>query len=70
MDDSADALARGHIEQGVALVVRIIQLLPADDFDETGWTILQDCSVSLTEYRSDRLEYLLLALHVMETGWH
>jgi hypothetical protein len=70
MDDGADALARGNMEQGVALVVRMIQLLPEDGFDEIGWTILQDCSASLTEYRSDRLEYLLLALHVMETGWH
>jgi MFS family permease len=70
MDDGADELARGNLEQGVALVVRLIQSLPEDGFDENGWAILQDCSASLTEFKSERIEYLLLALHVMEIGWH
>jgi hypothetical protein len=68
IDDCADKLAREELEQGVVLLGRLIQLLP-EKFNETCVVILQECAACLAEYQATRLEYILLALHIIHVGW-
>ena len=63
IDDCAEALAREDLERGAALISRVIRLLPTEEFDESGTTILQDCAQRLDEFGARRIEYVLLALH-------
>jgi MFS family permease len=67
--ECADALARNNMGQGVALLVRLIQQLPAENFDEASYLILQGCARYLAKPEATRLEYILLALHTMSVGW-
>jgi len=69
INDCADHFARDEMEQGVALLIRVIELLPPDRFSETTLAILRECAESLASDPSTRPEYILLALHVIEIGW-
>lgn len=69
INDCADKLAREDLEQGVVLLGRLIQLLLPERFNETCVVVLQECAACLTEYQETRLEYILLALHIIHVGW-
>ncbi|MFW6082988.1 MAG: HEAT repeat domain-containing protein, partial [Chloroflexota bacterium] len=50
--------------------VRLLtQLLPVGRYDATAETILNHCAHRLAEFGPDRIEYLFLALNVIDTGW-
>lgn len=68
MDSCAEALARGELETGAALMRRVICLLPRESFGEPCTIILRDCAERLDEFGATRMEYLLLALHVVNAG--
>jgi hypothetical protein len=70
MDNCADSLARGKLERGAALMGRVIRLLPEEEFDEVCQLILQDCAEQLSELGSQRIEYVILALHTMNAGFN
>jgi Na+/melibiose symporter-like transporter len=68
INDCADRFARDDMDQGIILLSRFIELLPSDRFNETSATILRECASRMAECGSARLEYILLALHVIERG--
>jgi MFS family permease len=68
MDDCAEALAREELERGVALMGRVIRLLPLEGLGETCAMVLQECAERLEEFGARRIEYVLLALHAMNAG--
>jgi HEAT repeat protein len=64
--ECADAFAREELEQGTALLVRVIRRLPLDEFDSVCTLVLRECAQRLVEYGARRVEYIVLALHAME----
>lgn len=65
---SADAFAHNHLEQGTLLLVRLIHLLPIEQYDAASLKILRECADRLTEFGGQRVEYILLTLHNLEAG--
>jgi hypothetical protein len=68
VDECADALGRQELERGVALLCELINCLPMREFGETIDRVLQDCATRLAEYETERIEYLLLALHTLRVA--
>ncbi|MBN1977832.1 MAG: MFS transporter [Anaerolineae bacterium] len=65
----AETLAQQDMEQGAALLGSIARLLPTEDLSDACAEILQDCAGRLAEFGAERLEYVILALHVMQVGF-
>ncbi|HRW09783.1 MAG TPA: HEAT repeat domain-containing protein, partial [Caldilineaceae bacterium] len=75
LDECVTAFARGQIGEGITALVAILHALPVDHFDETSRRILAQCALRLDEFHESHteethIEYLLLTLHVLDTGWH
>lgn len=68
-DECHDALAREDMEEAVARLAAVIEVLPEDRYDDVSLTILGHCAASLAEHGPRRMEYALLALHVIDVGW-
>lgn len=64
-----DALARRDMERGLALLGLVLDSVPVEAYDETSLTILSHCADGLAGDGLRRLEYVLLALHIIEAGW-
>jgi HEAT repeat protein len=64
-----DSLSRNELERGAELVKALIALLPLDRFEATAALILKECARNLAAFKGARLEYLLLALYILEAGW-
>lgn len=60
----ADEFASGNIDRGIELLIKIIELLSINDIDGKTQMILNHCKLNLQKHKSDRLEYLLLVLHL------
>ncbi len=69
LDQCHDALARDDTEQGLVLLGTLIASLPADPYDEPSRAMLLECADRLAEHGLRRIEYALLALHVLSAGW-
>jgi HEAT repeat protein len=69
MEECAEALARGEMERGAALMSQVIPLLPLAEARGAAALILDDGAQRLQEFGTERQEYLLLALHAMHDGW-
>jgi MFS family permease len=69
LDRCAEILAQQDMEQGAALIGSIACLLPTEDLSDAYAEILQDCAERLAEFGAERLEYVILALHVMQVGF-
>ena len=69
IDACADAFARNELARGVALLSRLLPLLPLAEFDETAAAVLRECAKRLNQFQDDRLEYVLLTLHAITVGW-
>jgi MFS family permease len=65
------ALAFGHgdLAEGSALLAELTRRLPQDKLSEPGRQILLECERHLQTSGADRIEYILLSLHVMHEGW-
>jgi len=66
MSESADMFARNDLAQGATLMSHFLPLASSTTSDGTCATILQACAARLDEYGDKRIEYLILALHVMQ----
>jgi HEAT repeat protein len=69
LDESADALARQNLPQGIDLLIDFVQqqtAVPAPAaVNDPGQIILQRCTAALNSYHAERPEYLLLLLHIL-----
>jgi MFS family permease len=65
----AETLAQQDMEQGAALIGSIACLLPTEALSDACAEILQNCTERLAEFGAERLEYVILALHVMQVGF-
>jgi hypothetical protein len=69
LDRCAETLAQQDMEQGAALIGSIACLLPTEALSDACAEILQNCTERLAEFGAERLEYVILALHVMQVGF-
>jgi hypothetical protein len=67
--DCQDALEREDLAHGLDLVSLVIRMLPLEKHSLVARTVLQHCADRMTEFGPRRIEYALLALHVIEVGW-
>jgi len=69
LDEGTDLFGRGELEKGSRLLSQIISHIPIEYFDQTAQTILFECADCLNESGAASLEYVILALHTLETAW-
>ena len=68
MADCAATLGKDDLEGGVELLVRSLSRLPLDEFGDSHAALLRHCAARLEEFGTQRIEYVLLALHVLNSG--
>jgi HEAT repeat protein len=68
MSECAEAFARNDHDEGIALLNRIITMLPLEIYTPEAQTILQECSKRMDEFKTSHSEYLILALHALGIG--
>lgn len=61
----AEAFARGHLDEGALQLQALLAHMPLEGFTPVGQTVLRVCAARLGEFRAERLEYILLALHAL-----
>jgi HEAT repeat protein/sugar phosphate permease len=66
LDAAAEVLAHDDLPQGVNLICAALQLLPADQPEQTCHALIRECISCLDEFGSRRLEYVVLALHAVD----
>jgi len=74
-DECVTDFARNQISEGISALVLLLPTVPEEHFDETSRRILAECALRLAEFTEEHaeethVEYLLLALHVLDIGWH
>jgi MFS family permease len=73
LDECADTLAREELEEGLALMSRLLRLLPEvlpeANFSRSSQEIIAECAARTKEFGASRIEYVLLALHTLNVGW-
>jgi MFS family permease len=69
LTEAADAFARADLSSAVLILSSAIRRLPSAHYDDASRAILQECAIRLDELGAERVEYLLLSLHVMTVGW-
>ena len=72
VDDCANAWAKGDTSTAAACLRQLILLVtPAQQEGQKSAriTILHHCAERLDEFGAARIEYVLLALHTLNTGW-
>ena len=69
MDRCIQASAHGDLTTGAAYLSQIIRWIPPSTLDECARTILDECAHAIDEFGAERIEYILLALHILEVGW-
>ena len=65
----AGALAREDMDTGVDLLIYLIENLPRNRYNLASLTILDNCAQALADFKAERVEYILLALYVINEGW-
>jgi len=68
MADSAEAFARNDTEQGIALLNRLVTILPTELYTPQAQSILLECSQRMDEFKMAHTEYLIMALHALGIG--
>ena len=61
----ADAFAREDLAEGAARLSTLLGELPLGQIDTVSGAVLGECAARLNEFRAERLEYVLLALHAL-----
>jgi hypothetical protein len=69
IDQCAEAFARADMAQGVSSLVTLIHELPLVDLPQPGAMILQSCIEQFERHGPARSENILLALHILQSGW-
>jgi len=67
LDECARAMARGSLEEGAAMLSRVIHSLLMIRQDGLATSVLRACAAELEQRGVDRFEFLALALHVLKT---
>jgi len=65
--ESGDAFAREDLDRGVIALSHIIQSLPHNEIAPHAYLILQACTIHFEEGCPARIEYILLALHTLDS---
>jgi HEAT repeat protein len=66
LDVAADLLAHEDLRQGLGQLTGTLKMLPANRLIGPCGSVLQECIARLEEFGTDRMEYVLLALHALE----
>lgn len=64
-----NAFARHDRAEGISQLSAVLHMLPHDHFQDTSQQVLSACTDALERYGEQHLEYLYLALHVLQTDW-
>jgi MFS family permease len=65
----SEAFARDALDEGITGLIGMIRALPPSAYyDELAHKLLQGCAAGMETYGSARIEYLILALHVLHVG--
>jgi HEAT repeat protein/sugar phosphate permease len=64
----ADAFARNDLAHGAAQLGSLLRQLLAEPLDPSTATVLAECADRLEEFKAERLEYVLLALHALHSA--
>ncbi|MAS32690.1 MAG: hypothetical protein CL610_01710 [Anaerolineaceae bacterium] len=65
----ADAFAKDALNDGVSTLIQMIRALPPSAYyDDLSLKLLHRCADGMETYKTERMEYLILALHVLHTG--
>ena len=67
--DCALKWGKGDLDEGARLLSRVTDLLPAAALTDPAEVVLQTSALRLADNGAARLEYVLLALHVLNAGW-
>jgi len=68
LDRAAQVLALEDLTQGVDLLCRALNLLPAGCLTGVCETVVRESVVRMDEFGSQRIEYIILALHAFDCG--
>ncbi|MBE2220979.1 MAG: MFS transporter [Anaerolineae bacterium] len=63
----AAVLSQGELDQGITQFTHILAELDTAQFPEPHQAILRECHTRLAQCHTSRLEYIVLALHVLKT---
>lgn len=66
--ESETAFAQEDFDGAAVLLSQLILLLPEDFCTPSNQEILKECSIRLQEFKADRIEYVLLALHTLDVA--
>ncbi len=69
LDACADLLARNNLAAGTRQLAQILERLPTDSLRPWSAAILAECRAHLAQDGVDRMEYAILALHVLQVDW-
>lgn len=64
-DNCIDSFARGEVSAGTEILVDIINQLPRKLFTEHLSNILAECANRLAEFGPDRIEFVVLSVHIL-----
>lgn len=67
-DKCAEALAEDRIDQGAPLLGQLVASVKLDGLSKSAAAILRHCATMLPSHGAARTEYLLLALHTLNTA--
>jgi MFS family permease len=65
LDRCADDLARENLDAGAAQLGQIMRALPKDTLNKSRCTMLDDFAQRLDQLGAERIEYVILTLHVL-----
>jgi MFS family permease len=61
-------LARGEVAEGSRLLAAALRQIPPERLDATGALILAACAEQIEQQGAESLDYVLLALHTLQSG--
>jgi HEAT repeat protein len=65
LNESAVSLSLGNLEEGIQTFNRFVTAYPATGFTAVEYAILEACASGMNQFGAARLEYMLLALLVL-----
>ncbi|RIK36582.1 MAG: hypothetical protein DCC57_22350 [Chloroflexi bacterium] len=68
LTECEERLARGDLAQGCRLLARSLQEMPRERLDEAGALILAECARQMAQTGAEPLDYVLLALHTLQSS--
>jgi HEAT repeat protein len=66
LEQCVNALARDEVEDGVILLLQLVELIPSEQFSQPAQLVLKECASHLSQNGASRVEYLLLTLCILQ----